>query len=220
MIRNKTGLKEKIVQLYEALFKCSDLPSLVDNESYWSQFFLLKANPKALDEIVTKLVDDEFIKHKNLFNLIFTQSILTLNCDNYIRITNSLVTILSLSKCILNRTRVQPNVQGNELIDFLFGYKDIDVKLEILSTKLCNLLLCEVPLSMKSIILKIYSTLITSTDDINKSPFIQHLISDDLLDALINLLANSPSRQQHGFQVIVIITILVNYRGNKVGNFC
>jgi PREDICTED: similar to GA21032-PA len=211
MLNSKRGLKEKIVQLYEAWFSV-DLESLVENETYWNEFFLLKPNCKAIESLLFKLSKEELNQNKNLFSLIFTQSVLILNCDNYIRIANSLVTLFTLSKCLIK----QSIENGLDPIEILIGAKDLEVKLQLLKDNLCNILIMESPQSMKSVVLKIYSIFLTSHDDINQNPFIQYLVSDELFDAFISLLANSLTGKAQGYATIMLITISINFRKNKV----
>ena len=152
----KRDFKEKIVQIYENLLKsqskCNLVVGLVNNEAYWNEFFLLRANPKSLVDLLTELNYDELIESKNLINLLFTQSAITLNCDNYIRIANSLVTLLTLSRTILGSTKVKVENQ----LDILIGKNDLDLKLDLISSKLYALLVVDNPVSIKSLVLKLY----------------------------------------------------------------
>ena len=58
MSSSKKELKEKVVKLYEAWFK-SDLESLVENENYWNESFLLKPNCKSIESILFNLNKQE-----------------------------------------------------------------------------------------------------------------------------------------------------------------
>ena len=211
MSSSKKELKEKVVKLYEAWFK-SDLESLVENENYWNEFFLLKPNCKSIESILFKLNKQELNQYKNLFSLIFTQSVLILNGDNYIKIANSLVTLFTLSKCLIN----QSIINEEDPIDILIGNKDLDIKLQLLKDNLCNILTLDTPQSMKSVALKIYSIFLTSYNDINQNPFIPHIMSDELFDAFISLLSNTQTGKLQGYAIIMFITISINFSKNKV----
>ena len=135
-----------------------------------------------------------------------------LNGDNYIKIANSLVTLFTLSKCLIN----QSIINEEDPIDILIGNKDLDIKLQLLKDNLCNILTLDTPQSMKSVALKIYSIFLTSYNDINQNPFIPHIMSDELFDAFISLLSNTQTGKLQGYAIIMFITISINFSKNKV----
>lgn len=210
----KRDLKEKIVQIYESLFK-EDQSSLVvnvaSNEAFWDEFFLLRANPKALLEIIDGLEDADLMRCKTVINLIFTKSVLMLDCDSYIRVANASVTLLTLSKRLLI-----PSDNICNSLDILMGNTNLDVKINLLSNKLYALLVSENPYSLRSLVLKIYSTFLMCCDDIDTNPFADQLMSGELFDVFISLFASPVARHYFGYQVIVLMTILINHKSSKV----
>ncbi|XP_053207868.1 armadillo-like helical domain-containing protein 3 [Panonychus citri] len=212
----KRDLKEKIVQIYENLLRIQSINScdLVNNEAYWNEFYLLRSNPKALVDLLTELNYDELVESGNLINLLFTQSAITLNCDNNIKITNSLVTLLTLSRTIFGSTKVKVENQ----LDILIGKNDLNLKVDLLTSKLYDFLVADNPVSFKSLVIKLYLTFLTGYDDINANPFAEHLMSDELFDAFISIFVSPIARQAYGYQALLIITILINHRKNKVIN--
>lgn len=214
----KRDLKEKIVQIYENLLRIQSINScdLVNNEAYWNEFYLLRSNPKALVDLLTELNYDELVESGNLINLLFTQSAITLNCDNNIKITNSLVTLLTLSRTIFGSTKVKVENQ----LDILIGKNDLNLKVDLLTSKLYDFLVADNPVSFKSLVIKLYLTFLTGYDDINANPFAEHLMSDELFDAFISIFVSPIARQAYGYQALLIITILINHRKNKVTIRC
>ncbi|XP_015791968.1 UPF0668 protein C10orf76 homolog [Tetranychus urticae] len=214
----KRDLKEKIVSIYENLLKhqakSNLVVDLVNNEAYWDEFFLLRANPKAMIDLLVELNYEELIESKNLINLLFTQSAITLNCDNYIRIANALVTLLTLSRTILGSTKIKVENQ----LDILIGKSDLEIKINLVSSKLYTLLVEDNPQSIKLLVLKLYITFLTGYDDIKSNPFAENFMSDKLFDAFMSILASPAARQAYGYQTLLLITILINHRKNKVVN--
>lgn len=210
----KRDLKEKIVQIYESLFKEEQsnlVVNIANNEPFWNEFFLLRANPKALLEIIDNLENADLSRCKTVINLIFTKSVLMLDFDSYIKVANASVTLLTLSKRLLI-----PSSNISNSLDILMGNTNLDVKINLLSNKLYALLVSEHPFSLRSLVLKIYSTFLMCCDDIDTNPFADQLMSGELFDVFISLLASPVARHYFGYQVIVLMTILINHKSSKV----
>ncbi|XP_074604539.1 armadillo-like helical domain-containing protein 3 [Brevipalpus obovatus] len=210
----RRDLKEKVVQIYESFFKKdgqSDLfINLANNDSFWNDFFLLRANPSSLLEIIDSLDKQDLLRCKNMINLLFTKSVSTLDSDSPIRIANASITLLIISQRILISSE---NLSTS--LDLLIGGHDFEVKIALLSNKLYALLVSENSPCFRSILLKIYCTFLMCCHDTDTNPFVDHLVSLELFDLLLSFLASPVTRQYFGFQVIVLLTILINHKGKK-----
>lgn len=65
---------------------------------------------------------------------------------------------------------------------------------------------------MKSLSLKLLLVLTTRTENIDQNTLIEHVLNSSLFECLLKLLCDSQSRQLHGFDVVLLLTLLVNYR--------
>lgn len=66
--------KEKVVYIYELIFRGEEDPTNNNNE-FWNEFFLLQPNVETLETEVMKLTGEQLIGLKNNINLLFTKSI-------------------------------------------------------------------------------------------------------------------------------------------------
>lgn len=100
------------------------------------------------------------------------------------------------------------------------GREDLDVKMEILRTRLCELLFSEgVPVPSKSLIIEFLLILVTaSSPSLTENPLIGHLMSDHLFDALVTASLNLTSRHVLGFKALLLLTLLVNYKSEDCVN--
>lgn len=66
--------KEKVVYIYELIFRGEEDPTNNNNE-FWNEFFLLQPNVETLETEIMKLTGEQLIGLKNNINLLFTKSI-------------------------------------------------------------------------------------------------------------------------------------------------
>ncbi|XP_054167117.1 armadillo-like helical domain-containing protein 3 [Oppia nitens] len=206
LLPSKKTLKEKVVQLYEALIEGRE--PYIENNNFWNEFFLLKANGQAFDSILNAINNVSTIKP--VVNLMSTQCIVAIKSDNNLRVANSLITLCSLSKVISDKWR--QSHPKFDLIDHIIGREDLELKTQILIETLCNILINELPVSLKTLVIKFFLILVTTHENVNKNPLIDLLISDQLFDALIQTLNVHRQRHNYGYQMILLLTILLNYR--------
>lgn len=67
--------KEKVVFLYELLFRSDFEDPTKTNSEFWHEFFLLQPNVESLENEITKLSAEQLIGVKPNINLLFCQSI-------------------------------------------------------------------------------------------------------------------------------------------------
>jgi hypothetical protein len=206
--------KDKVIQEYESLFSKEPMELLSNKPDYWDNLFLLQPNCPSLQSLVKDALKGK--RRQDSVQLLFSQSSVALKEDSSVRIANSLLTLIIISRTVLFRKK--KSSQSFDAVEILIGRKDLDVKLEILRTRLCQLLLSDyTQKGIKSLILDFLLILVTSQDNLQSNPFILHLMSDQLFDAFINVTVTLHSRQVMGFRALLLLTLLVNF---KQGNNC
>lgn len=75
--------KEKVVYIYELIFRGEEDPTNNNNE-FWNEFFLLQPNVETLETEVMKLTGEQLIGLKNNINLLFTKSIELMDSGEFI----------------------------------------------------------------------------------------------------------------------------------------
>lgn len=72
--------------------------------------------------------------------------------------------------------------------------------------------------AVKGLCLKIILILINGIESIDKNFLVEYIMSSSLFECLIKLLCDVPTRQRNGYDVVLIITLLVNYRKYDYAN--
>lgn len=76
--------KEKVVYIYEMIFRSDFEDPTKDNAEFWYEFFLLQPNVESLESEMTKLSCEQLITLKNNVNLLFCRCIEMLDSGLYI----------------------------------------------------------------------------------------------------------------------------------------
>lgn len=160
-----------------------------------------------LQSMLTKAIKDKGKRKEPLVTLLFSQSIVALKEDSQIRIANALLTMCIAGRSTLHGCKKNPC----ESLALLLGSSDWDIKMDLLRSRLVELLFADSPTLLKALILDLLLILTTYVDEIQENPVMNHLMSDQLFDALISSL-NLQSRQVLGFKVVLLLTLLLNYK--------
>ncbi|KAK9880268.1 hypothetical protein WA026_010141 [Henosepilachna vigintioctopunctata] len=140
--------------------------------------------------------------------LLIQKCIDTIDLQFSIRMTNALYTLSGLFQSLFLKTteiKMNPNI-------FL---TDFEIKVEKIQhlLNLCQSILGgDSPGHLKDLCLKILLLLTTGLDNINENRFIEFIMGSCLFENLIQLLCDPSTRQKHGYNVVLLITLLVNYR--------
>ncbi|KAJ8952699.1 hypothetical protein NQ318_021015 [Aromia moschata] len=203
---SKRQFKEKVVQIYECLFKGEDVSH--HNALFWDEFFLLKPKVANIENEVQKMTVDQLQNAKQNINLLFSHCVEILDQQNNIRVAYGMLTLCSLLHAIFKKAL------DNQIdaIEFLSGFDNLVIKIQKL------LIICQSYLegdstdAIKGLCLKVVLVLITGIETINQNTLIEYIMISPLFDCLVKLLSDVPTRQRHGYDVVLIITLLVNYR--------
>ncbi|KAL0880123.1 hypothetical protein ABMA27_002607 [Loxostege sticticalis] len=210
---SKRHLKEKVVQIYESFFRGEDLTS--DNPTFWDEFFLLKPKIPQLEAEIHKLSVEQLMNMKDSINLLVTQCIEMLGQEHHIRLVYALQTLSALLITMYQRAGQDSNVNIKTLV---IGTDNADVKMQKLFEHCSTILSGDVPESLKSMVLKLLLIIATGIDNIDENPLVDYLMQNSLFEPLIQLLCTSTERQQHGYDVVILLMFLVNYKKQESAN--
>ncbi|XP_055527570.1 armadillo-like helical domain-containing protein 3 [Wyeomyia smithii] len=66
--------------------------------------------------------------------------------------------------------------------------------------------------------IKLLFTIVTATDNLNQNTLVECLMVNNLFDSFKKLLSDPTARQEYGRDIVVLLTLLVNYRKNEGAN--
>lgn len=156
--------------------------------------------------MLAKSAKDKVQRQEPLVTQLFEMSIVAFKQDSQVRIANALLTMCIDARTTLYGCKMNPR----DSLALLLG-ASWDAQLEVLRDRLENLLLADSPILLKSLMLDLLLILTTYVSDIQENPAMNYLMSHQLFDALINSL-NFQSRQVLGFKVVLLLTLLLNYK--------
>uniref|UniRef100_A0A1Q3FXX5 Armadillo-like helical domain-containing protein n=1 Tax=Culex tarsalis TaxID=7177 RepID=A0A1Q3FXX5_CULTA len=198
--------KEKIVYIYELLLRGEDVVKGYSN--FWNDFFLISPPHLELLESEVQKLDDDFrtcVAKPNVI-LLIKQCISMLDSDNPKRVNNSLITLSSLTFVLFRKfsaNYVESIVEEAEddirnlvskIKALLFDSNENEVEG---STYYCLKFLC---------------VLVTGIDDLSHNILLEFMVANNLFDPLKKILGDPTQRLKYGNDVVILLTLLVNYR--------
>ncbi|XP_026319025.1 armadillo-like helical domain-containing protein 3 isoform X2 [Hyposmocoma kahamanoa] len=210
---SKRHLKEKVVQIYESFFRGEDLTT--DNPTFWDEFFLLKPKIPQLEAEIHKLSVEQLMNMKESMNLLVFQCIEMLGQEHHIRLVYALQTLSVLLITMYQRVGQDTNLNVKTI---LIGTEQADTKMQKLLDQCSIILSGDVPDSLKSMVLKLLLVIATGVDNIDENPLIEYLMQNSLFEPLSQLLSTSTERQQHGYDVVLLLMFLVNFKKQESAN--
>uniref|UniRef100_A0A8C4Q267 Armadillo like helical domain containing 3 n=1 Tax=Eptatretus burgeri TaxID=7764 RepID=A0A8C4Q267_EPTBU len=210
---SKKVFKEKVVLMYDEIFKTED--PVQNNVRFWEELFLLKVNLEYLEAKLESLVGDQLMQMKDNINSLFHHCVLTLREDHQIRVVNALQTLCGLLRGVHQKN--MPNT-GFDIINILMGFDNAEEEMKSLMVSLDSLLCGDGSLSLKGLCLKLLLCLITVTGNISQNTILEYIMINSIFEAIIQILS-TPQIQQHlGYDAVVLLALLVNYRKYESAN--
>uniref|UniRef100_A0ACB8F9W9 Armadillo-like helical domain-containing protein 3 n=1 Tax=Sphaerodactylus townsendi TaxID=933632 RepID=A0ACB8F9W9_9SAUR len=204
---NKKPLKEKVVLMYDEIFMTED-PSKC-NPRFWEELFLMKVNLEYLEGKLESLDGEELMKIKDNINSLFQRCIRALGEEHPIRVVNALQTLCALIRGVHQKNK---STSGFDIINMLMGFDKAEMCMKNLMESLDSLLCAEGSESLKSLCLKLLLCLVTVTDNISQNTILEYVMINSIFEAILQILSNPPSRREHGYEAVVLLALLVNYR--------
>lgn len=79
-------------------------------------------------------------------------------------------------------------------------------------------LISDIDDSPKDMCLKLFLVLITGTDNVSQNVLLEYVMINSLFDSLVRLLSDPTLKAEHGHDVVILMTLLVNYRKHEGAN--
>ncbi|MBN3273833.1 ARMD3 protein, partial [Polyodon spathula] len=204
---SRKPLKEKVVLMYEEIFAREDPAK--NNPRFWEELFLMKVNLEYLEGKLESLDGDELMKIKDNINSLFQHCIQALGEEHQIRVVNALQTLCALFRGVHQKNK---STSGFDIINMLMGFDKAELRMKDLMESLDTLLCGDGSESLKSLCLKLLLCLVTVTDNISQNTILEYVMINSIFEAILQILSSSSSRRQHGYDTVVLLALLVNYR--------
>ncbi|XP_030132120.4 armadillo-like helical domain-containing protein 3 isoform X2 [Taeniopygia guttata] len=204
---SKKPLKEKVVLMYDEIFMIED-PSKC-NPRFWEELFLMKVNLEYLEGKLEALDGEELMKIKDNINCLFQHCIQALGEEHPIRVVNALQTLCALIRGVHQKNK---STSGFDIINMLVGFDKAELCMKNLMESLDSLLCAEGSESLKSLCLKLLLCLVTVTDNISQNTILEYVMINSIFEAILQILSSPLSRREHGYDAVVLLALLVNYR--------
>uniref|UniRef100_A0A182NNN1 DUF1741 domain-containing protein n=1 Tax=Anopheles dirus TaxID=7168 RepID=A0A182NNN1_9DIPT len=221
--------KEKVVYIYELLCRGEDPKR--QSAQFWEEFFLLQPNMDMLESELLKVSSEQHPAAKRNILQLFTECINILSSGNAKRIHNALQTIGVFIHVLFRKQTIagtagagseSSNGSGQSITCMtasLITVSDMEEDMRELLKHLYDILAsniaCDRP---KDLCMKILLIIATGIDNINENRLIEFIIGQSLFEAFKHILSDSTLRNQHGHDVVTLLTILVNYRKHEGSN--
>uniref|UniRef100_A0A8C5X2D2 Armadillo like helical domain containing 3 n=1 Tax=Malurus cyaneus samueli TaxID=2593467 RepID=A0A8C5X2D2_9PASS len=192
---SKKPLKEKVVLMYDEIFTTED-PSKC-NPRFWEELFLMKVNLEYLEGKLEALDGEELMKIKDNINCLFQHCIQALGEEHPIRVVNALQTLCALIRGVHQKNK---STSGFDIINMLVGFDKAELCMKVRFWQLCvrgNFKTC---------------VSIQVTDNISQNTILEYVMINSIFEAILQILSSPLSRREHGYDAVVLLALLVNYR--------
>ncbi|GCB69583.1 hypothetical protein scyTo_0010583 [Scyliorhinus torazame] len=216
----KKPLKEKVVLMYDEIFKNEDPAK--NCPRFWEELFLMKVemvvdllsctlqvNLEYLEAKLESVDGDELMKLKDNINSLFQHCIVSLNEEHQIKVVNALQTLCALIRGVHQKNKP---TSGFDIINMLMGFDKAELRMKNLMESLDTLLCGDGSESLKSLCLQLLLCLVTVTDNISQNTILEYVMINSIFEAILQILSVAASRVQHGYDGVVLLALLVNYR--------
>ena len=205
--------KEKIVEIYESLFRGEQVS--IGNVNFWEEFFLLKPKMAALEGEIGKLQADQLAGMRDNLNSLFHECVAHLSHQHQIRVVYALQTLVGVIKAVYKKC-VQ--LSGFDLVNFLIGFDRAEQEMSILISCVTKFLLEEHPACLKDLCLQLLLVLTSGTDNVSNNTLLEYLMINSVFESLVGLLGQVSYRKRHGQKTVTVLALLVQFRKYESSN--
>lgn len=204
---SKKPLKEKVVLMYDEIFAKEDPAK--NNPRFWDELFLMKVNLEYLESKLESVDGEEVQRIQDNINSLFHHCVQALAEEHQIKVVNALQTLCALFRGVHQKNK---SASGFDIINMLMGFDKAEQRMKDLMERLDSLLCGDSSESLKSLCLKLLLCLVTVTDNISQNTILEYVMINSIFEAILQILSDVSSRGQHGYDAVVLLALLVNYR--------
>uniref|UniRef100_A0A8C5C6B5 Armadillo-like helical domain-containing protein n=1 Tax=Gadus morhua TaxID=8049 RepID=A0A8C5C6B5_GADMO len=201
---SKKPLKEKVVLMYDEIFY-----------RYWYMNHAvngplpLQVNLEYLESKLESVDGEEVQRIQDNINSLFHHCVQALGEEHQIKVVNALQTLCALFRGVHQKNK---SSSGFDIINMLMGFDKAELRMKDLMESLDSLLCGDGSESLKSLCLKLLLCLVTVTDNISQNTILEYVMINSIFEAILQILSDVSSRGQHGYDAVVLLALLVNYR--------
>ncbi|KAK7207475.1 hypothetical protein BZA70DRAFT_271410 [Myxozyma melibiosi] len=201
LVRVERGsLQPKIIGLYQALFKEGATPP--ENDGFWVEFFLLKANMSVLSVIISSLPPDSLLQSQATTKAIFTRAVRFLGDKNPNAVKNALDTLHILVREVLAKP-----LTSSDIITVLVGLDQVDREFMEFVARLELLMRRGATPELRSTALHTSLSIVCGA---YRTSLINYFLHRDIFPALIQIMYDKHTTK-YTFEAFVLLGVLSSY---------
>uniref|UniRef100_A0AAX7UTM6 Armadillo-like helical domain-containing protein n=1 Tax=Astatotilapia calliptera TaxID=8154 RepID=A0AAX7UTM6_ASTCA len=212
---SKKPLKEKVVLMYDEIFAKEDPAK--NNPRFWDELFLMKVNLEYLESKLESVDGEDVQRIQDNINSLFHHCVQALGEEHQIKVVNALQTLCALFRGVHQKNK---SASGFDIINMLMGFDKAEQRMKDLMERLDSLLCGDSSESLKSLCLKLmydnYHLICLfccyTKYNISQNTILEYVMINSIFEAILQILSDASSRGQHGYDAVVLLALLVNYR--------
>lgn len=136
--------------------------------------------------------------------------------DHPKRICNSLQTLCALFNALFKRNASEVSLL---VISTIFDFNEIEDKMKLLILKCNNFMVSDVSEPARFMCIKMLLVLVTGSNNLSQNILLEYMMmNSQLFDSFVRLLSDPTLRGLYGHDVVILLTLLVNYRKYETTN--
>uniref|UniRef100_A0A8C5EDR4 Armadillo-like helical domain-containing protein n=1 Tax=Gouania willdenowi TaxID=441366 RepID=A0A8C5EDR4_GOUWI len=191
---SKKTLKEKVVLMYDEIFAKEDPAK--NNPRFWDELFLMKVNLEYLESKLETVDGEEVQRIQYNINSLFHHCVQALGEEHQIKVVNALQTLCALFRGVHQKNK---SASGFDIINMLMGFDKAEQRMKVYS-------------NMDHSHQRTIDLYQRVTDNISQNTILEYVMINSIFEAILQVLSDVSSRGQHGYDAVVLLALLVNYR--------